>query len=239
MPHIDYSGLNADPAMIRRFLEENVVVPAAELNKARNPGQPEYLEFREEAFPKGRIGLNDSGPQCRYLSLIRSNATTTNEALLAYICEYSVGAINYLALGNAANFCFTAGMNGCTFGIGSKAKDGTVLVSHANATGQIKAAIQQADAKLGRNIGVNQQLGLQSEHQLDMILKTHAAQPNQTGLSVMSPGMYRIDGKTAATTVGYRTNGEWQFCFQSRRTDSNIASIIGAFAVATNNMRFG
>ncbi|MEZ5670357.1 MAG: hypothetical protein R3F55_23585 [Alphaproteobacteria bacterium] len=239
MLHIDYSGLNATPAMIVKFLEDNVVMPTAEINVARNPGQPEYLEFREVDFPKGRMGGTASATDCRVLALGRSAHSDPNKALLSYVCEYSEGAARFVALGKGAGFCFTCTMNGCTFGIGSKAPDGTVLVAHANAKGQFSGAVDAFEKRVGRGISQVERSELQSAHQVSMLTGAYASLGFQGSVGFLDPGAYRGGGVCNATTVGYRCGNEWNFAFQSLRTSSGVTSIVGVFPVVTNAVRIG
>lgn len=127
-------------------------------------------------------------------------------------------------------------MNGCTFGIGSKAPDGTVLVSHANAKGLTSGIIQEAEKKSGRPLTLENKSAIQAEYQSTMIASTYSVKGFNGSIGFMSPGSYRIDDKTNATTVGYKNNGDWDFCFQSRRTESGVVSLVGVFPVTTNSL---
>ena len=54
------------------------------------------------------------------------------EAFMAYWCPYTNQQTRYTTLSGNADFMFTATMDGCSFGIGSRTPDGTCLVSHSN-----------------------------------------------------------------------------------------------------------
>lgn len=66
-----------------------------------------------------------------------------NGIFLTYWCPYEEGKMCSTTVGNSANMMFTAPMNGCTFGVGSEASDGSRLVAHVNMKGQPDARNQQ------------------------------------------------------------------------------------------------
>jgi len=54
------------------------------------------------------------------------------DVFMAYWCPYTNQQTRYTTLTGNADFMFTATMDGCSFGIGSRTPDGTCLVSHSN-----------------------------------------------------------------------------------------------------------
>jgi hypothetical protein len=100
-------------------------------------------------------------------------------------------------------------MNGCTFGIGSKTGDGTVMVTHAN---KASSANQSVD-KFYQTVGAH----------------------GSNKVSMMTPSMYRhMALGLTATTFGIRTNKGWKFYFQSYRADSGIFRCYGVMPIPTN-----
>ena len=122
------------------------------------------------------------------------------ESMRVYWCKFGTGETFSVILGTAAEFMFTTKMDGCTFGIGSEAPDGTVLVCHANRTGV------NAIARAAQMESVTETLG--------------------TVTATVSPVNYRdqvtpgrIWGEwresiRSATTIGQRINGHWVFYAQ-------------------------
>ena len=69
--------------------------------------------------------------QIRLYSLREARAGDT-DVFMAYWCPYTNQQTRYTTLTNLAEYMFTATMDGCSFGIGSRTPDGTCLVSHSN-----------------------------------------------------------------------------------------------------------
>lgn len=107
-----------------------------------------------------------------------------------YWCPYKEDSIQSTTVGNAANIMFTAPMNGCSFGIGSPAKDGSRYVAHINMKSQNNAWNKQ-----------------------DAILKG-----SKLGNAIISPHMYMGVDKDPVhvITFGVRTpkSREWNFYYQ-------------------------
>ena len=55
-----------------------------------------------------------------------------NGIFMGYWCPYDIDRTSYVTLSGAADYMFTATMDGCSFGVGTPSKDGTVTVSHSN-----------------------------------------------------------------------------------------------------------
>jgi hypothetical protein len=119
---------------------------------------------------------------------------------------------------------FTANMDGCSFGYGSKTGTGEVLVSHANADGvgaQAEAAALQSNPS--PDMALLKGRAAQMVRQAEMLEKK--MQPGT--LRTLSPTDYGdpfhggVEGdpdvyKYAATVVGLRENGSWRFLCQRR-----------------------
>lgn len=199
MPTPDYSGLNATPASLLTFMENNIVLSGFLKNSKVN-SVPEYLEL-----PSLDSVAKKDNTTISAFKLKNSDKTSASEALHAYICNYTAGNVEYCRLGTAANLCFTITMNGCTFGVGQPAPDGTLLVTHANTGG--KTTPQQ-----------EQTFGAHGTKQVSML----------------EPALYRRAGSNMnATTFGIRTKGKWKFYFQLYSVKSFVYTLIGVFPVPT------
>lgn len=70
-----------------------------------------------------------------------------------YWCPYQDDTIQSTTVGNAANIMFTAPMNGCSFGVGSPAEDGSRYVAHINMKSQNNAWNKQDAILKGSKLG--------------------------------------------------------------------------------------
>lgn len=140
---------------------------------------------------------------------------TGNDAVWfeAYLVEFAPGLSPTTTLGSKANLCFTANMNGCTFGIGSQAKPGdSVLVTHSNSRG----------------------MGSQEANTADQ--RTKASAIVGVGGRLFEPEHYRI-GTKQSITFGYRMPGKlWKFGSLSYKMDGNRVMTYGAKKVTTNTV---
>jgi hypothetical protein len=67
-----------------------------------------------------------------------------DDAFMGYWCPYEADQTRFTTLTGLAQYMFTATMDGCSFGIGHKSKDGTVVVGHSNAQrDQTQTSIKQ------------------------------------------------------------------------------------------------
>lgn len=151
-----------------------------------------------------------------------------DDGIKAYWLAYEDDKSKRAVLGNDARFMFTANMDGCSFGYGSKTGTGEVLVGHANA-GEVGVQAEAAASDAGVDPG-------------NVLLMARNAQKDaQAGMlgKKMTPGSLKIlhpfhyadsahgtDGaidregriyKYAATVVGIRKPDGWKF-FCQRRT---------------------
>ena len=114
----------------------------------------------------------------------------------AYICPYIPGQTRTRTVGNWANLMFTAELTGCTFGVGSVARDGTQLVCHAN------------DANAGMVGGALGQQNAQQQQAQNVLGGT----PTLFEPSQYRPATTTLDMRSAI--VGVRKNDVWQFWAQ-------------------------
>jgi hypothetical protein len=110
----------------------------------------------------------------------------------AYWCPYKSNDCKLAWLDSAADYMFTAKMDGCTFCAGSEAPSGARMVAHAN-------------------------LGGKGAEQLDLV-KQQIAFANDPSIKYLGPASYRYSlptGGTEATTFGIRlATGKWKFFSQ-------------------------
>jgi len=191
------AAFKADPA---GFLDNAMIL--APIGNAQRHNRSEHLGLEDSGFPGVMVGTNAA---IRVWQVVRAQV---NESYFrSYIADYEQGKTTFTTLGTGgqAEFCFTANMNGCTFGLGSQATDGTLLVSHGNAanTGQI----QNFDPN---SIPRDQIPMVQTHLQYLRALRGHGPQGR-----VFAPEHYRVDGRQAVT-FGHRPrggNGAWFFYF--------------------------
>jgi hypothetical protein len=145
---------------------------------------------------------------------IRPAAPGGNNAFPAYICRWDEDHVCTKTLGHDADVMFTGNMNGCTFGVGIAAADGTVRVGHANA------------ASWGGGTEDNPEFTAQRQKQKGA-LTTEGA-----GAYFVDPDVYRAnvnyaskDYEIIAVTVGLRINNKWEFYYQHQRTGGTRGNI--------------
>jgi len=148
----------------------------------------------------------------------------------SYIADYEQGKTTYTTLGanRHAEFCFTANMNGCTFGLGMQAPDGTLIVSHGNAANT--GTTRNFDSSLMSN-PATQIPALQTAIQY-----TRAKEGHGIGGQVFEPSHYRI-GQRQSVTFGYRPRagtGQWQFYYISYTRASGVYTSYGVNPMPTN-----
>ncbi|HEY4252593.1 MAG TPA: hypothetical protein VGM87_15380 [Roseomonas sp.] len=139
--------------------------------------------------------------------LTASNDPTT--AFWAYWCPYDANRTAFTTLTGHAEWMFTATMDGCTFGVGRAAPDGTVVVGHANANRhQTKKSISR--------MAQTQRAELQAE------LGMHA--------SMLQPKNYRFRGTfskkrdVSSATFGVRDGSTWKFYAHLYRKQVNMTT---------------
>lgn len=70
-----------------------------------------------------------------------------------YWCPYQEDSLKSTTVGNAANLMLTAPMNGCSFGVGAAATDGSRYVAHINMKSQLDAGRKQDAVLRGSRLG--------------------------------------------------------------------------------------
>ena len=164
--------------------------------------------FKFNAHPFTATKLSD-GTQIPSYSLIpvgqqeriqlRSNPNARNvDYLNAYWCNYGDDDQFTILVHDAASFMFTSNMDGCSFGVGSPAPNGSRRVCHVNMRSQTNSHDKQRNLLTG--MGLNNSL----------------VDPDRYMTSTRTPSIY---GEIKATTIGIRdTNtGQWSFRYQQYR----------------------
>jgi hypothetical protein len=89
------------------------------------------LPFRAERLDGNMSGMTNSKGEAIPAYFIRDGRKKA-DSFSAYWCSYKKNELHYVTLGTDASFVFTPTMDGCSFGIGQAASDGSVIVSHVN-----------------------------------------------------------------------------------------------------------
>ena len=146
----------------------------------------------------------------------------------AYWCPYASDTVNRVTLAGAADYMFTPTMNGCSFGIGIAAPDGSVRVAHANTTEhEALDAIMDETGKMLRpftrqnetynnaimNAQGTKQGATKQALQLEQ-LKAGLAEKHDSLSNHISLAAY--NGCTGITTFGLRVDNKWEFWFQGQ-----------------------
>lgn len=204
MPDPDYAGWESDPSSILTFMDTNIIATGMLPNSQSN-SVAEFLGLTKSTITvtKGGTVVGDVW----YLKA--SDQTSTSTALKSYICDYEKNKTRFVMLSDAAKFCFTITMNGCTFGIGSPNSSGGVIVSHSNRASDPNQAETQREITLGSH--KNRQV------------------------TMLEPSLYRPAPRMTCTTFGIRVAGAWKFYFQSYRPNGMTWDYFGALPITTQS----
>lgn len=135
------------------------------------------------------VPLTDFNCERGYMGLPRC------DPFKAYICPYQNNKALGVMISNGADFVFTDQMDGCSFGVGSVASDGSRLVYHAN------------------SMTLHKKQGLsQAGKQAKMLAKKLKSGADL----VFEPADYRGSGECSSTTIGIRDpeRNTWSFYAQ-------------------------
>ena len=192
MPPPNLAHLQADPASLLTWLNNNMLLGGYLANVVDPQGLAWVTMLPPPAIPYP-AHADDGAGQAIDVYALRSNGAGVADSVRAYVCNYTAGDVESVVLGSLADYCFTTNLNGCSFGVGPMAPNGTRRVSHANTGG---ATTQQRTQTW-------------TEH--------HVA-ANSTTISMLEPAEYRRLGGGAslqATVFGIRTGRQWRFYYQS------------------------
>lgn len=195
MPAPNFANLNAGPAGLLAWLDDNLLLAGTVQNVPNPPGLAWAAIVPRPAVAPGMplpVAVNASGRPMDVFNL-RSDGLGAANAVRAYICNYTAMNFESVLLGNAGDYCFTINLNGCTYGIGPAQLGGTRLVTHSNRGGN--TLLQRADIQAENGVGAN-----------------------LAGVTLLEPAQYRRlggGGNLQATVFGVRTGNNWRFYFQS------------------------
>lgn len=187
------------------FLANAMILPPTQ--NASNPPHSEHLGLvlLGQGEPvtgtwKARMGAV-GGPLVPLYQVVR--APVGEAYFRSYIADYHQGQTTFTTLGTNqhARFCFTANMNGCTFGRGTQADpNAPLVVSHGNA------------ANAGPIVNLQPQLQPATKSMLQIQIQyARARDGHGVGGRVYEPEHYRI-GNRMSVTFGHRTPGTvWVF----------------------------
>lgn len=209
----DRDRLLADP---KAFMDRIVCAVAQECSKPTLFGKPDKLTFAEDPMVRGyrQVWLGDDiGMDWVPAYMLRKKRGTDTVWFYAYLVEYGDNKTPLTVLGQAATLCFTANMNGCTFGIGSQSTaTSSLVVTHSNSRGHGSQEGNVSDQRLKAGFVVG------------------------TGGRLFEPEHYRSHGKQSIT-FGYRKPGKkWKFCFLSYRRSRGIVTSYGVQDILTNRV---
>tara|TARA_R110002167_G_scaffold91667_1_gene246539 strand:+ start:692 stop:1306 length:615 start_codon:yes stop_codon:yes gene_type:complete len=193
MPLPDFVTMQAQPDLLLDWLKDNILISRNPVNGGLGAQWVTFIPFIHPIFGLS-TGTDASDNPADVYEIVTAGANAGN-GLRSFICNYIPGGSPQETLTSLGDYCFTAAMNGCTFGI-SPNVGGQVTVTHANTGGNHVAQRAQVSGVLG---------GL-------------------AGATVLEPAAYRRLAPGAgltSTTFGIRTGGNWKFYFQSYRSTGN------------------
>lgn len=175
----------------RAFFEQNIVLVS--YSATCNEGQVYEMGMEDGwcAAPGMNLGWTGIGPDSRPMNIVTilNVPTARDPKVKAYWCPYQGGSFRHAFVESAADFTFTAKMDGCTFAVGSEVPGGGRFVVHANAGGNEQA-------------------------QDDMLAGADSPVHGDHGTHFLAPSAYRaqtLERNTQATTFGIRDNTGWTF----------------------------
>lgn len=209
------AAFKADPIT---FLATALILPP--IGNALRHNRSEHLGLRATTWPATFNGANIPVWQV-------AKAPNDEPYFRSYIADYVQGQTTFTTLGSNeyAEFCFTANMNGCTFGLGMQAQDGTLIVSHGNAANT--GVDQNFDSAM---MGQRASVALQTAIQYNRAKEGHGI-----GGQVFEPEHYRFGGRNSVT-FGYRQRGTggWSWYFISYLRAQGIYTSFGVQPMVTN-----
>lgn len=198
-------------------------------------GTTDWFTFRESSSD----GECD-GKSIPVYEMVQANSSTpTDDKFKSYWCPYQDEHVHSVTVASAANYCFTAKMDGCSFGIGMAGGDKSVTVAHAN--------LQEVDDfdELDRLI-IAEAIKRPKDQDPAALRRLNLAKLKlkgqlQSGLLTggdgvgggLSTGIGPLDYKQfglIATTFGVRSGtGDWSFFFHAYTKKGVVLDLIGCF----------
>lgn len=194
----DFAGNAGDEAWITNFFTQNIVMVAYTLgsNTKGVHQMGAYNGWTTGGYDLQYQGRSGAGGTIPIVTL--ANEPGLLDTFPAYWCPFEQNNAPHAHLKTAASYMFTAKMDGCSFGIGIPAGNGSVYVAHANQGGDGHAQLAQ--------------------------LKGHAKFPGGVPQATFGPGSYRFRLDTVssmATTFGLLVGTQWKFYSQVILVDIN------------------
>lgn len=191
-----------------------VIVTAGELGNSTGEN-PTKLTLKNKYGAKGKIVGHEGETAANVAYVVK--AQEGESFFMGYIADYEQGSTVGTMIGTDAHYCFTANMNGCTFGLGSQAlPTSPVLVSHGNAANPKSNVYSNIPKKLKEKADRTDEgkalvRALQTKLQFKRGAKMHP------GGVLFQPEHYRGEGANTwdCTTMVYRpTGGKWKIYMQ-------------------------
>lgn len=179
------------PQEMLKIFQNNIVIMHGQPTSSVGGG-PDYLKISDKVGAEGWVRGHGQSIKCT-VKKIEAASPGDEGAFLTWICDYQQDGIKYRTLDNSRPFCFTANINGCTFGIGAKQPGGVLTVSHANARTEGNGNISQ-QTRFQSSMGNNDANNFDARHY-------NTGQRNGMGYNT--------------TIVGICDNGAWTFYYQS------------------------
>jgi len=192
LPAPNLAHLQAQPNLLLTWLNDNLLLAGLMTNVPNPPGLAWVTITAPPVIPgMPSLAVNASGRPMDVFTL-RTNGGGVGDSVRSYVCNYTANGVHSIDLVNAADYCFTVTLNGCTFGIGPRTPLGFRRVSHANTGGN--AFVQRTQT-----------------------WTQHGVPANSYAISLLEPSEYRRlggGGNLNATVFGVRTGVSWAFYFQ-------------------------
>lgn len=210
MPPPNLATLQAAPDQLLPWLNANILT-AGTVQNVPAPNGLAWVRIEPRPVPpSGAVNAVDAAGGAVGLYQLRTNGTGIADAVRAYICNYTAHNVHSVDIGNLGDFVFTTNLNGCTYGIGPAAPNGSRRVSHANSGGAIGTQRTQT-------------------------WNQHGVPANSTAVKMLEPSLYRnnLIGSAQATVFGIRSGLNWDFYFQSYDWDlgSRTFTLHGVFPI--------
>ena len=153
----------------------------------------------------------------------------------AYWCPYVPSSIRSVVVGKDARLMFTATMDGCSLGVGSRTQNGERLVSHSNEMGAVDFIYDTLEA---RGKGHAALMVARSHQQYLQQQRLATRQSGDAGMTIVDPTKYRRDaeGKEVlkSTTFGVKNPDGQDWGFYAHQYDDSkfFPVLIGVAFVA-------
>lgn len=142
-------------AAVDRFLADpvefmgNNIVSTPEGGDVNKTGGKKFFTLERLAS----TGTSEDRPGAAIPTFMARPGSGPEGIMEIYWCPYQDDTIQSTTVGNEANILFTAPMNGCSFGVGSVAADGSRRVAHINMKSQQNAWNKQDNILKGSKLG--------------------------------------------------------------------------------------